>query len=66
MRSVGELAEQDDHRLVSVTPTTDQEEAGRIMSRYKLSILPVVDEEQRVLGVIQAKEIMHVGEHEAT
>ncbi len=45
MRSVGDLAEQDDHRLVSVTPNDDQEEAERIMSRYTLSILPVVDEE---------------------
>ena len=66
LRSVGELAEQHDHRLVWVTPNDDQEEAERIMSRYTLSILPVVDEEQRVLGVIQAEEMMHIAEEEAT
>ena len=66
LRSVGELAEQYDQRLVSATPTTDQEEAKRIMSRYTLSFLPVVDEEQRVLGIIQAEEMMHVAEEEAT
>ena len=66
MRSVGELAEQHDHRLVWVTPNDDQEEAERIMSRYTLSILPVVDKEQRVLGVIQAEEMMHIAEEEAT
>ena len=66
MRTAGELADQYDHRLVSISPETDQEQAHRIMSRYTLSILPVVDAEQRVLGVIRAEEMMNVAAEEAT
>ena len=66
MRTAGELADQYDHRLVSISSETDQEEAHRIMSRYTLSLLPVVDAEQRVLGVIRAEEMMNVAAEEAT
>ena len=66
MRTAGELADQYNHRLVSISPDTDQEEAHRIMSRYRLSLLPVVDAEQRVLGVIRAEEMMNVAGEEAT
>ena len=65
-RLVDELTEQYDHHLVSVTPDTDQEEVHRIMSRYSFSIIPVVDAEQRLLGVIRAEEAMRVAEDEAT
>ena len=65
-RSVREITEEHGHRLVSVSPATDQEEVHRIMSRYSFSIVPVVDDEQRVLGVIRAEETMYVGEEEAT
>ena len=66
LRTVGQLADRHDHRLVSVAPTTDQEEAHGIMLRYTMSILPVVDGEKRVLGVIRAEEVMHVAGDEAT
>ena len=36
------------------------------MSRYTLSLLLVVDAEQRVLGVIRAEEMMNVAAEEAT
>ena len=65
-RSAGELADQFGHRLVSVSPDTDQEEAHRLMSRYSMSIIPLVDENHRVLGVIRAEEAMQIGEEEAT
>ena len=65
-RSVREITEEYGHRLVSVSPATDQEEVHRIMARYSFSIVPVVDDEQRVLGVIRAEEAMYVGEEEAT
>ena len=65
-RLVHELAGQHDHRLISVSLETDQEEAHRIMSRYSFSIMPVVDPEGRVQGVIRAEEAMRVGEDEAT
>ena len=65
-RPVEELTGRYGHHLVSVVPETDQEEVHRIMSRYSLSIIPVVDAEQRVLGVIRAEEAMRVAEDEAT
>ena len=65
-RTAGELADEYDHRLVSISSETDQEEAHRIMSRYTLSLLPVVDAEQWVLGVIRAEEMMNVAAEEAT
>ena len=66
MRTAGELADEYDHRLVSISSETDQEEAHRIMSRYTLSLLPVVDAEQWVLGVIRAEEMMNAAAEEAT
>lgn len=65
-RPAGDLADQHGHRLVSISPDTDQEEAHHLMSRYSMSIIPVVDENRRVLGVIRAEEAMQVGEEEAT
>ena len=64
-RSVADITKQHGRRLVPVSPATDQEEVHRIMSRYSFSIVPVVDDEQRVLGVIRAEEAMYVGEEEA-
>ena len=66
VRTVQDMADQYDHHLVSVPPDMDQEEVHRIMSRYSFSIVPVVDSEQRVLGVIRAEEAMRVAEDEAT
>ena len=63
-RSVADLAERFGRRLVAVSPETDQEEAHRIIARYSMSIVPVVDDDQRVLGVIRAEEAMYVGEEE--
>ena len=64
-RSAGELADQRGHRVLSVSPSTDQEAVHHLMSRYSMSIVPVVDENRRVLGVIRAEEAMQVGEEEA-
>ena len=64
-RLVRHITAEHGHRLVSVAPATDQEEVHRLMSRHSFSIMPVVDEEQRVLGVIRAEEAMYVGEEEA-
>ncbi len=65
VRLAGELADRHGHRLVSVSPDTDREDAHRLMSRYSMGIIPVVDESRRVLGVIRAEEAMQIGEEEA-
>ena len=60
---VGDIA---DHDIISVTANTDQEECVRLMERYNLIQLPVVDQEGKLTGVILAKDMVDVVEEEAT
>jgi len=55
-----------DHELIFVTVGVDQEEVARIMTRYDLAVVPVVDEFQRLMGVITHDDILDVLEDEAT
>ena len=55
-----------DREFTSVTAETDQEECARVMERYNLSILPVVDREGQLTGVILAEDLVDVVEEEAT
>ena len=52
--------------LVTVTADTDQEEAARVLKRYKLLSLPVVDEDHQLLGSLTADDLIDVLEDEAT
>jgi len=38
--------------VVEVTADVDEDEVGRIMTKYDLLALPVVDEERRLLGIV--------------
>ena len=60
---IGEIA---DHDIISVTADTDQEECARLMERYNLSQLPVVDQDGQLTGVILAEDMVDVVEQEAT
>ena len=55
-----------DPEVIYVTADTDQEEAARIMSKYDLSAVPVVDNAQRLIGVITFDDLVEVLEEEAT
>ena len=55
-----------DLSVISVGPDVDQEECARIMARYDVAQLPVVDEEGHILGVILTEHIIDVLEDEAT
>ena len=55
-----------DADVISVQAGTDQEEAARLMSRYSLLALPVVDEAGRLLGMITHDDLIDVIEEEAT
>ena len=55
-----------DRELISVQVGVDQEEVARVMSRYDLNAVPVVDEQGRLLGVITHDDIVEVLEDEAT
>lgn len=55
-----------DREVISVTVGTDQEEVARVMSRYDLAAVPVVDETGKLIGVITHDDIVDVLEDEAT
>jgi magnesium transporter len=59
---IAELAEED---LRAVRVSDDQEDVARLFERYDLVSAPVVDEENRLLGVITFDDIVDVIEEEA-
>ena len=52
--------------LISVTTHTDQEEVGRMFSKYNFLALPVVDMENRMVGIVTFDDAMDVIEEEVT
>ncbi len=60
---LAELTQRDIH---AVTTGTDQEEAARMLQRYNLLAVPVVDEEGRLEGVMTADDLIDVLQEEAT
>ena len=69
------LLADDDNRLVedimstnvmSVTTHTDQEEVARMFTKYNFLALPVVDRENRMVGIITFDDAMDVIEEETT
>ena len=68
------LAEDDDTpiqelmitNLISVTTQTDQEEVARMFSKYNFLALPVVDGENRMVGIVTFDDAMDVLEDEVT
>ena len=52
--------------LISVTTHTDQEEVGRMFSKYNFLALPVVDGENRMVGIVTFDDAMDVIEEETT
>lgn len=54
--------------VVSVAPETPQDEVARLVSKYGFSALPVIDAENRILGIITVDDVVDVlvaGETEA-
>ncbi len=43
---------------LSVTPSTDREEVARLISKYNLLALPVVDEGNHVLGIVTVDDVI--------
>ena len=52
--------------VISVTTQADQEQAVQTMSKYNFTALPVVDGENRLVGIITADDAMDIMEEEAT
>ncbi len=55
-----------DRDVISVRADVDREEAARILARYDLLSLPVVDEFGRLIGIITSDDVIDVVEEEAT
>jgi len=53
-------------QIVSIHARQDQEMAARLLNRYDLMALPVVDRQQRLIGVITADDAMAVLEEETS
>jgi magnesium transporter len=52
--------------VISVRVETDQEEAARLVASYNLLAIPVVDEENKLVGVITVDDVIDVIKDEAT
>ena len=52
--------------LITVTTHTDQEEVARMMSKYNLLAIPVVDSDNRMVGIVTFDDAMDVVEEETT
>lgn len=55
-----------DTDIISVSTETDQEQCARLMERYDIRSLPVVDDEGKLVGIVQVEEVIDVFEEEAT
>jgi magnesium transporter len=52
--------------VVSVAPETDQEEVARLVAKYDLLSVPVVNRDHRLIGVITVDDVIDVISEEAT
>ncbi|AEB12259.1 magnesium transporter [Marinithermus hydrothermalis] len=52
--------------VVHITTDTDQEEVARLMADYDFSVLPVVDDAGRLVGIVTVDDVLDVLEEEAT
>lgn len=55
-----------DHAPVSVTLDTDQEDVARVIARYDLLALPVVDESGRLVGIVTHDDAADAMQRETT
>ncbi|ELS03595.1 Mg2+ transporter MgtE [Xenococcus sp. PCC 7305] len=61
--SLGDIMTRD---VVSVHTDTDQEEVARTIQRYDILALPVVDSEERLVGIVTVDDVIDILEQEAT
>jgi len=62
-QTIGELMTRD---TVFVHTDTDQEEVARIIQRYDFLAVPVVDTEQRLVGIVTVDDVLDILEQETT
>lgn len=52
--------------VYSVTPDTHQEDVAKLVARYDILAVPVVDEENKIIGVVTVDDVLDVLREEAT
>ncbi len=65
-RSLGVLEIGDRRAPLSVTPETDREDVARLISRYDLLAVPVVDDRNRVVGIVTVDDVIDAMVREQT
>jgi magnesium transporter len=55
-----------DHTFVSLSAFEDREKAVEVMERYDLTVLPVVDSDGILVGIVTHDDVMDVAQQEAT
>jgi Mg/Co/Ni transporter MgtE len=46
------------HEIPSLSPDTSFEEVARLMADYNLTAIPVVDEHERMIGVVTVDDVL--------
>jgi magnesium transporter len=64
--SEARVSELMDHTVASISAYSDREEAVAAMRRYDQSVVPVVDSEGVLVGIVTADDVLDVQEEEAT
>ena len=62
-QTLGEIMTQD---VIYTYTNTDQEEVARLIQRYDLLALPIVDQDENLLGVITVDDVIDIIQEEAT
>ena len=60
---IGEIMNEN---VISINTLTDQEEAARMFKKYDFTAMPVVDNEDRLVGIITIDDVVDIMEEEAT
>ncbi len=55
-----------DYNVVSVSANDDQEEAVRMLDKYDIAAIPVVDSKKHLVGIVTFDDIFDISEEEAT
>jgi magnesium transporter len=55
-----------DPDVIRISTGTDQEQVAQIMSDYDFSVLPVVDQDQKLVGIVTVDDVLDVVQDEAT
>lgn len=54
------------HKPITVTPEVDREEVARLITKYDLLAVPVVDEEERIIGIVTFDDVIDAMIEETT